>query len=220
MKRSYTVPRWSLYIQAATHTSYAQENGGSHNERLEFIGDAVLQLCASDLLYRRFPEASEGEMSRMRRQMVNNTFLAELSRELGLGLVVRLGRGERQSGGAARESILAGTYEAFLGAIYLEQGLFAAKQVVNSVFEPRLHVLPGQRNDKLVLQEWCQQSYKTIPEYSLVGTTGPDHNRRFRMSVAVNGESLGAGEGTSKRRAATAAASVALGVLRQRGEEL
>lgn len=220
MRRAYTVPRWSLYVQAVTHTSYAQEHGGTHNERLEFIGDAVLQLCASDLLYRRFPEASEGEMSRMRRQMVNNTFLAGLAFELGLGSVLRLGRGERQSGGASRESILAGAYEALLGAIYLEQGLFTAKQVVNSVIEPRLSDLPSQRNDKLVLQEWCQQTYKTIPLYSLVGTTGPDHQRRFRMSVSVQGEDLGEGEGTSKRRAATAAASEALAVLRRRGVKL
>lgn len=220
MRRVLHVPKWELYVQAVTHTSFAQENGGSHNERLEFIGDAVLQLCTTDLLFKRFPDASEGELSRMRKQVVNNTFLAGLARKLGLGAVIRLGRGEQLTGGADRESILAGTFEAVLGAIYLDQGLFPVKQVVVAQIEPLLGNLPDQRNPKLVLQEWCQQTHKTVPRYSLVGTTGPDHDRRFRMAVSVSDEPLGEGEGRSKRAAATAAAAEAVAVLRQRGVAL
>lgn len=220
MRRVHHVPKWRLYVQAVTHTSHAEENGGEHNERLEFIGDAVLQLSTTDLLFKRFPDANEGELSRMRKQVVNNSFLADLARKMGLGAVIRLGRGEQLSGGADRESILAGSLEALLGAIYLDQGLFPAKQVVVGLIEPLLGNLPDQRNPKLVLQEWCQQTHQTVPRYKLVEATGPDHDRRFRMAVTVDSEPLGEGEGRSKRAAATAAAKVAVSVLRERGVDL
>ncbi|MFT4977717.1 MAG: ribonuclease-3 [Myxococcota bacterium] len=212
--------RWALYIQAVTHTSFAEENGGPHNERLEFIGDAVLQLCTSDLLFRRFPDANEGEMSRMRKQVVNNVFLARIARQMGVGSVLRLGRGEALSGGSDRESNLSGAFESLLGAVYLDQGIDAAMQVVFGLFEPLLGALPDQRSQKLVLHEWCQQTYQHVPRYSLLETTGPDHDRRFRMAVSIDGEVLGEGEGTSKRRAQSQAAIVAVSVLRARGVSL
>lgn len=220
-KRLYLVEDWALYIQALTHTSYAQENGGGHNERLEYMGDAALQVCTSELLYKRFPEATEGELSRMRKQVVNNAFLAQRAQELRLGEILRMGRGEAMSGGGGRESNLAGAYEALLGALYLHQGLSVVKEVVRSLVEPHLNMLPAQRNEKLVLHEWCQQNHGgLVPRYTQVGTSGPDHDRRFRMSVSIDGQTLAEGEGTSKKRAAMAAALEAVAVLRARGVDL
>ena len=198
---------WSIYIQALTHTSYAQEYGGGHNERLEFMGDAVLQLAASELLWRRLPRAREGELSRLRRLVVNNRFLAGLAREIDLGALLRLGRGEEQTGGRSRRRNLAGAYEAMLGAIYLDQGYDAVKQVVEAVIGPRLDALKVTENPKQLLHEWVQSIYKDTPRYALIETSGPDHSRRFVMAVEINGERVGQGEGTSKRAASAAAAA-------------
>ncbi|MEL6346849.1 MAG: ribonuclease III [Myxococcota bacterium] len=208
---------WALYIQALTHTSYAQEHGGHHNERLEFIGDAVLGLCASRLLFERFPDADEGKLSRMRRQVVNNANLARLARQLSLGEALRLGRGERRSGGPNRESNLAGAYEALLGAIYLDQGVDAVMSIVRTIIFPMLDDLPNTRNSKQQLLEWVQKNHHSVPRYSLVSTSGPDHKRRFRMSVRILGEIIAEGEGTSKQKATFAAAKAAIVRLKEQG---
>jgi ribonuclease-3 len=207
---------WALYIQALTHTSHAEEHGGEHNERLEFMGDAVLQLAASDLLWRRFPGAREGELSRMRRLVVNNRFLATLARERELGVLLRLGRGEARTGGRERESNLAGAYEAMLGAVYLSEGYEAVSSIVEAVIGPRLKELQGTTNPKQILHEWVQATHKETPSYQLVSTSGPDHDLRFTMAVTVNGAEIARGEGTSKRGATNAAAkqaAEALGLL-------
>ena len=200
---------WSLYQQAITHTSWVEEHGGSHNERLEFIGDAVLQLASSELLWVRYPEAREGELSKMRRLVVNNRFLASLARDLHIGEILRLGRGEEQTGGRLRRRNLAGAYEALLGAIYLDQGYDAVHAVIGAAIAAQLEVLPETFNPKQLLHEWVQSSYKNTPTYSLVGSSGPDHDRRFTMAVSINGEEVAQGEGTSKRSATAAAAEVA-----------
>ncbi|MFT5686288.1 MAG: ribonuclease-3 [Myxococcota bacterium] len=200
---------WSLYIRALTHTSFSQENGGGHNERMEFMGDAVLQLTASAMLWQHFPNANEGELSRMRRLVVNNGFLARLAQELRLGEVIRLGRGEEQTGGRTREKNLSGAYEALLCAIYLDQGLPAVQAVIDAVIRPRLDSIKTVVNPKLRLHEWVQATYKDTPEYTLVSTSGPDHSRCFTMAVWVNGEEIAQGVGTSKKSAASAAAAVA-----------
>lgn len=220
MREVFDPRRWDIYVQAVTHASYVAEHGGQDNERLEFIGDAVLQMCVSEVLFREFPDANEGQLSRMRRQVVNNTFLAHQARMRQLGSVLRLGSGEAVNGGARREKILAGTFEAILGAIYLDQGLRAAMMVVTSMMKDHLARLPSLRNPKLVLQEWCQKQYRELPSFHLVGTVGPDHNRRYRMAVDINGERLAEGQASSKRKAATQAAVAALQVLRKRGVDL
>ena len=204
---------FSLYIQALTHTSWVQENGGCDNERLEFIGDAVLQLFASEVLYARFPDADEGTLSRMRRAIVNNRFLAARAAELGLGELLRLGRGEASSGGRARRRNLAGALEALLGAIYLDQGPTAAQQTVHGLLMPHLEGMTGRKEDKQRLHEWVQATYKNVPRYVTLGATGPDHDRRFTMAVVINGEQVASGEGRSKREATQIAASRALDAL-------
>ena len=206
-------PDWSLYTQALTHTSHAAENGGQHNERLEFIGDAVLQLAASELLWTRWPEAREDKLSRMRRMVVNNRFLAVLARERELGALLRLGRGELRNGGRDRERNLAGAYEAILGAIYLEQGYSAVLSVIEAVIGPQLDELQGTINPKLALGEWSDATYKQPPSYRMVSSSGPAHARRFVMAVLINGEEVAQGEGTSKRAASYAAAELAMQVL-------
>jgi len=198
------------YLQAVTHTSWAEENGGAHNERLEFIGDAVLQLCTSELLYRRYPDADEGALSQMRRQIVNNDFLAKRARQLGLGLVLRLGRGEEKTGGRRRSRKLSGAYEALLGALYLELGQGAVAAVVAAVVAPELGQLPSREGAKNVLQKWVQAHHKDVPKYRLLSESGPAHRRRFKMEVLVAGSAVGVGEGSSKRRASAAAAAAAV----------
>lgn len=209
--------RWELYIQAVTHTSWSQEHGGPHNERLEFIGDAVLGVCTSRLLFERFPDADEGKLSRMRRQVVNNRHLAELARKRDLGALLMLGRGEELSGGRDRESNLAGAFEAMLGAIYLDQGLEAVMAIVQAIVLPMLTTLPNTRNSKQMLHEWVQKNHQEVPRYKLIAAHGPDHQRRFRMSVSVLGEVVAEGEGTSKRKATAAAAAAAVKRLKKQG---
>ncbi len=200
---------WSLYVRALTHTSYAEENGGSHNERLEFMGDAVLQHAASAMLWECYPDASEGELSRLRRLVVNNEFLAGLAREIRLGELLRLGRGEEQTGGRERDRNLSGAYEALLCAIYLDQGLPAAQALVEAVIRPRLDTVREVVNPKLRLHEWVQATYKNTPVYRLVATSGPDHRRSFTMAVWVNGEEVAQGTGSSKKNATGEAAAIA-----------
>ncbi|MDG1482100.1 MAG: ribonuclease III [Myxococcota bacterium] len=200
---------FTLYIRALTHTSYAEENGGQHNERMEFMGDAVLQLAASAMLWEQFPDATEGELSRLRRLVVNNEFLAGLAREIGLGALLRLGRGEEQTGGRQRERNLSGAYEALLCAIYLDQGLPAAQALIEAVIRPRLDTIKEVVNPKLRLHEWVQATYKETPRYTLVSTSGPDHQRSFTMAVWVMGEQVAEGSGSSKKGAASEAAAVA-----------
>ncbi|MDQ4149192.1 MAG: ribonuclease III [Actinomycetota bacterium] len=198
---------------ALTHRSYAFERRDvEHNERLEFLGDAVLGLAVTDLIYRWFPDLPEGEMAKLRSSTVNMAALAESARSIELGLQLRLGRGEELSGGRDKPSILADAFEAVVGAVYLDCGWEKAYELVERLFAGRIreHVEQGVVRDfKTNLQEVLVQLEGALPEYR-VSSSGPDHAKTFRATVLVRGTELGTGNGRSKKEAEQAAAEQAL----------
>jgi ribonuclease III len=194
---------------ALTHRSFAFERGLLvTNERLEFLGDAVLGLVVTDLVYRMFPDRSEGELAKLRAAMVNMTTLAEVARELELGEALLLGKGEEQSGGRDKASILADGLEAILGAIYLDLGLKHAAPLIERLFWPRISAYvrgEGERDYKTILQEMAAQDIGRLPEYR-VAERGPDHEKEFTATVFLGGRELGRGTGRSKKEAEQRAA--------------
>ncbi len=212
----------SLLELALTHRSWVEENGGTHNERLEWLGDSVLQLCVSELLYDTFEDKAEGELSILRKRLVNNQFLAGLARAKGFPDHVRLATDERKRGEQHGKRLLAGVYEAVLGAIYLDGGLQTAREWVNNDFSPHVQAVAALRSPKHVkqiLQEWVHIQFSVHPEYRTVSGTGPDHGQPFQIEVLVNGEVAAVGQGPSKRTASAAAASAALQRYGVEGEE-
>ena len=202
----------ALLEQALTHRSLANEDGGSGlgNERLEFLGDAVLDLVVSELLMEAHSDVDEGVLSRARAAAVNASALAERARSLGLGEFVRLGRGERRAGGAEKPSILANTLEALLGALYLDAGLASVRAFVERELAPGLSVTGDLRDAKTRLSEQLQQQGRGAPRYQTVAERGPDHAKEFEVEVSVGDEVLGCGAGSSKRSAEQGAAQQAL----------
>ncbi|MDW7651062.1 MAG: ribonuclease III [Bacillota bacterium] len=203
------------YLQALTHSSYAHEHGlGSHahNERLEFLGDAVLELTVSEALYLRFPELPEGKLTRFRAGMVCEESLFRLANALNLGDYLRLGKGEAASGGRQRPSLLADALEALLGAIYLDLGFAAVRHVVETMFTPLLDDISRGclRHDyKTLMQEYTQAAMSVTPEYRIVKEEGPDHSKVFVAQLILNKRVLGEGSGRSKKEAEQEAARVA-----------
>ena len=199
----------ALREAALTHRSFAFEQGlDVTNERLEFLGDAVLGLVVTDLAYRRFPDLSEGDLAKLRAAIVNMAALADVSRELGLGDVISLGRGEEMSGGRDKSSILADALEAVLGAVYLDQGLDVARPMIERLFWPRMEAYvrgEGERDYKTILQERASQEHRALPEYRLE-ESGPDHEKEFEATVYLGGRALGHGQGRSKKEAEQQAA--------------
>ena len=199
----------ALWEAALTHRSFAFEQGVAiTNERLEFLGDAVLGLVITDLAYRAFPDLSEGELAKLRAATVNMTMLAVVARELGLGAEILLGKGEEQSGGRDKSSILADAMEAVLGAIYIDQGLRTASRVIRRLFWPRMQAYArgeGDRDYKTSLQELAAQDLGRIPEYR-VAERGPDHEKEFTATVFLGGREYGRGTGRSKKEAEQQAA--------------
>jgi len=200
-----------LLIQALTHTSYAHEHdteGADDNERLEFLGDAVLELVAAEVLYRRNPEADEGNLTLDRAAVVSTGALASAARRIGLGKHLRVGKGVEKTGGRDLDSLLANCLEAVIGAIYLDLGLNAAA----SVFE-RLGGTPeeGAINHKGLLQELTQADAEGVPVYQVAESSGPAHRRRYRVEVRIAGVRLGEGAGSTRRSAEQAAARAAIG---------
>ncbi len=214
-----TVSDASLLRLALTHRSHAFEAGGlPTNERLEFLGDAVLGIVVTDQIYRRFPDASEGRLAKIRAAAVNTHSLAEVARVLDIGEQVLLGRGEEQSGGRDKDSILADTMEAVLGAVYLDAGLDAAASLIDRLFHDVLTDIAMRRASldyKTSLQELTAAEMATLPVYVL-SEQGPDHDKRFTAVVSVAGGELGRGVGRSKKEAEQAAAQMAYGELRRR----
>lgn len=213
----YVFNQPSLLETALTHRSY----GSVNNERLEFLGDAVLSVVISEALYRTFPSCDEGSMSRLRASLVNGDALAVIARRLRLGDELQLGPGELKSGGFRRDSILAGVLEAIIGAVYLEGGFEAASRMVSDIFRPELEQISVNslsKDPKTLLQEYLQARRLPLPEYRVTAVEGRDHDQRFRVECQVAG--LGAplpGEGSSRRKAEQDAASRALDLLQQRG---
>jgi ribonuclease-3 len=205
---------------ALTHRSYAFERDlGETNERLEFLGDAVLGLVVTDLAYRRFPDLPEGELAKLRAATVNMLTLADVARDLALGEAILLGKGEEQSGGRDKTSILADAMEAVLGAVYLDRGLEAARQLIERVFWPRMAAYvrgEGDRDYKTGLQELAAQDLGSVPQYR-VSEEGPDHAKEFTATVFLGGQAYGSGSGRSKKEAEQRAARQAYARLMAEG---
>jgi ribonuclease-3 len=201
---------------ALTHRSHANERGGDeHYERLEFLGDAVLGLVTAEWLYREHPDLPEGELSRLKAQLVSRGTLARHAAAVVLGEVLRLGVGEERSGGRGKPSLLADSLEAVFGAVYLDAGLPAAAKVIHLMLEPMLEAGEGRSqlldaDAKTRLQEISQARGGSLPEYRHIGATGPDHSRLFRVECWLDGRQAGAGEGSSKKLAEQRAAADAL----------
>ncbi len=204
----------NLYEQALTHSSYAHEKGHpfADNERLEFLGDAVLELVVSDFLFSRYPGLSEGKLTKLRADLVCEASLARLAFDLNLGRYLRLGKGEKAGGGASRPSLLADTVEALIGALYIDLGLETCRQVVLDLYRPILHELSEgvlRRDFKSLLQEFAQARYGITPFYRITKQSGPDHCKTFEAEVIINSEPAGFGGGRSKKEAEQAAAKEA-----------
>jgi ribonuclease-3 len=215
-----------LLQQALIHSSYLHEHrdlAAGHNERLEFLGDSVVSLAISDALYRRHPDDDEGVLSARRASIVSTTGLARLANRLGLGEYLLLGEGESQRGGRRRPGLLASAFEALVGAVYLDLGYEAASDFVSSLAAPELtsdRPLGALKSPKSRLQEFTQRLSGERPQYHVVDAVGPDHDKVFRVEVAVGGRVIGVGEGHSRRVAETAAAARAIETLRQQPGDL
>jgi ribonuclease-3 len=206
----------ALLDEAMAHRSWCAEQGGrTSNERLEFLGDAVLGLVVAEFTFRNHPELSDGQMSKVRAAVVNTRVLAEVAQDLGIAEHLRLGRGEDLSGGRAKESILADATEAVFGALYLDGGLAEAERLILSLLRDRIAVAvgePGESDHKSRLQELTVRLGRGVPRYELE-PFGPDHARRYLATVYVAGQRLGMGEGRSKKDAEQVAAQAACGSL-------
>ena len=202
----------SLLTRALTHRSYVNEYSAvEDNERLEFLGDAVLDFIVGAWVYNRFPEMSEGNLTKMRSALVRNDQLAKFARTLDLGNALRLGRGEASSGGKNRDNLLGSAFEALVGALYLDAGLTSVDTFVNPILEEFRESIFNEIHDpKSKLQEWTQSKKLGSPHYRVVGTSGPDHAVVFEMVVEVAGIVKGSGTGTSKSYAEHVAAEDAL----------
>jgi ribonuclease-3 len=201
--------------RALTHSSYINEHPEEQydNEQLEFLGDAVLDFLVAAILYNRFPEMKEGEFTALRSALVRTERLAAFAREIELGPCMRLGKGEREAKGHQRESVLCSTFEAVIGALYLDQGIPGVQPLVERMFLPVANDLAGHQTTidaKSQFQIWAQEELNYTPRYRTTGQSGPDHDRVFTVEVTVNGEIYGAGEGRSKKAAEQAAAVDAL----------
>ena len=202
----------SLLLQALTHRSAS----GANNERLEFLGDAVLDFVISDAVFKRRPDADEGDLSKLRASLVKDTSLAKLAADLGIGKHLVLGSGERKTGGHRRESILADALEAIFGAVFLDSGFAAAAEIIERVFAQRLEDLPNAddlRDAKTRLQEWLQARKMALPDYELLSVTGKAHRQRFSVSCTVSELSQTTeGESTTRRKAEQQAAQRMLAI--------
>ncbi|HEU5085904.1 MAG TPA: ribonuclease III [Roseiflexaceae bacterium] len=207
-----------LLEMALTHRSFLNEHPERHNElssneRLEFLGDAIVNMIAARLVYERFPDRGEGELTEVRAALVRTSALAQFARSLELGSYLRLSKGELRSGAQTRASLLADAFEALLGAIYLDQGLDEVQRIVAPLLEQHLATVAArsrQQNYRSRLQERMQSERNQTPHYVVVASSGPEHRREFTVEVEVSGEQLGRGRGQSKRAAAQAAAQDAL----------
>ncbi|MCB1734578.1 MAG: ribonuclease III [Gammaproteobacteria bacterium] len=197
-----------LLEEALTHRSAA----GRNNERLEFLGDSILGMVVAAELFRRRSDADEGEMSRLRSFLVRGTTLAQIARDMEIGDFLRLGSGEMKAGGHRRDSILAGTVEAILGAIYMDAGFAKAERCIQDLFADRLANLPdaaGLKDPKTRLQEWLQSNGQSLPTYDVLDVTGAQHKQHFRVACRA-GDTVIEGAGRSRRKAEQAAAELML----------
>jgi ribonuclease III len=213
---NYVFTNIDLLDNALVHRSFVNENPAlscKDNERLEFLGDAVIGLCISDILIKEFTDYAEGQLSKLRAYVVNEHSLAGLARKLNLGDYLLLGKGEESSGGRAKTSILSNAFEAVVAAIFLDSGFEDVYKLLQNIFEPL--IVEGAksliyRDYKTALQEICQNRFKETPKYMLIRETGPDHDKVFEISLTVAGKITTAGAGKSKKEAEQRAAQKAL----------
>jgi ribonuclease III len=207
---------YSLLLRALTHRSFLNENPGEaleDNERLEFLGDAVLDFIVGAYLYHRFPEMDEGELTSLRASLVRANTLANFARQLEIGRFLQLGYGEAENGGRERIPLLCAAFEAVVGAIYLDQGMMPVKELVEQLISPALAEIMAEslhKDDKSEFQVWAQAQYNVTPRYEVKGTSGPDHAKLFTVQVLLGDDVWGEGTGRSKQVAAQAAAKVAM----------
>jgi ribonuclease-3 len=205
----------ALLEHAFVHTSYLNENPDFYlpdNERLEFLGDAILNFMVAERLYKEFPKLPEGDLTEIRASLVCRDTLAEVASSLRLGDWLLLGQGEEASGGRTKQSNLANAMEALIGAIYLDQGVAAARRFVLKQLKPELRKIKAGKmtpNYKAIVQELIQGQKKPAPVYRLAETAGPDHNKEFTAEILVEGEAMGRGTGKSKKAAESQAARAA-----------
>lgn len=205
----------NLLRRALTHRSFVNEFGNniSDNERLEYLGDSVLGLVVNEYLFREYEEYREGELAKIKSAVVSEATLAKMARSIGLGQFIFMGKGEEHSGGRERASILANTVEAVIGALYLDSGLKTCRKFILSLLRDeivRVNNLTYLRDPKTALQEYVQKKYKERPVYRVIEERGPDHQKEFIVSLAINGREIGTGEGPSKRKAEMNAARASL----------
>lgn len=214
----YTFKRPELLRIALTHPS-AAVGVDLHYERLEFLGDAVLDLAIADLLMRQLPEAKEGVLSKERASIVNGRTLAAKALEVGVGQALRLGKGEEKSGGREKISILAASFEAIIGAIYTDGGLKPAQRVIEELFARDVGGPSVERDYKTELQEIAYRRFRSQPVYELVSSRGPDHAKMFTTRIRIAGREFGTGEGGSKKQSEQAAARAALDRIASEGRD-
>ncbi len=220
-KLGHNFIRYDLLETAFRHASYVNEQLNPNledNERLEFLGDAVLELAVSDILMDFFYDAKEGDLSKYRAMLVDETGLYHIAMKLGLGDHLLLGKGEEQSNGRLKPSILANTMEALFGALYLDAGFEKTLGIIRGLFLPLLEKLGTRELDKdfkSILQEYTQQTYKILPRYSLIRASGPAHDRTFQVELHLNGKTIAWGEGKSKKEAEQKAAKEAFFCLKE-----
>jgi ribonuclease III len=206
-----------LLMQAFTHRSFLNENqtlGLAHNERLEFLGDAVLELVVTEYLYLQYPAKTEGELTSYRASLVNTVSISDVARELNMDTFLLLSRGEAKDTGRARQSILANTFEAVIGALYLDQGYAAAKAFIHAHLVPRLDKIVLKnlwRDSKSLFQEKAQEFEGITPSYQLLSEVGPDHDKQFTVGVFIGKAKVAEGKGHSKQEAEQDAAELGLG---------
>lgn len=205
----------ALLRKALTHSSYVNEYSDAieDNERLEFLGDAVLDFLVGAWLYNHYPEMREGELTRMRSALVRTDQLAEFARQMDLGRAVRLGRGEEDGGGRKRNALLCGAFEALVGALLLDRGIDYVASFIEPLLKPaaeKIIIARQEQDPKSLFQEWAQGLGYGPPQYKTISAIGPDHARTFEIEVWVNGTFFGRGSGQSKQAAAKAAARDAL----------
>jgi ribonuclease-3 len=211
----------ALLQRALTHRSYLNENPTyplEDNERLECLGDAILDFITGEYLYHRFPEMPEGRLTNLRSALVRTETLANFATQLDLGAYLLLGRGEEESGGRRRSAILCDAFEAFIGALYLDSGLEATRHFAYAIIDPALQAILASDTDKDAksrLQEVAQSHYQLTPTYRTVLEEGPDHAKEFTVEAHIGGKVYGRGKGFSKQNAAQAAAQAALQMLEQ-----
>jgi ribonuclease-3 len=212
----YSFKNESLLCTALTHKSYSNESADPHllcNERLEFLGDAVLDLVVSQETFEKYVDLQEGELSRIRSELVSEKNLSTLAKELEIGPCLLLGRGERCSGGDRKSSLLADSVEALFGAMLCDSDYLTVRTVISGLFSAAIIRSARKEYDvdcKTILQEFCQKKYQLPPVYQLIGASGPDHQKRYEVEVLLDGESVGRGAGPSKKTAEQQAAQLAL----------